>query len=180
VHDRSLARIGQSTAPSSAVYGANHAAIEEADMAKRRRRAAQGALAIGTSAAVLCVGAPGAAAQTAVTTTITCTIETVNGRPQPRQVLRTSGLAPNRDYVIFIFADSDVEDLSLDGIGWETDGSGVLTPPNFSDNPPSYFAWTVYDDTSGNGKYTPDVDRTYFRGEGTITACPQTITLSPK
>jgi hypothetical protein len=150
-------------------------------MARGRRRATQGALAIGASAAALWGGVPGAGAQTAVTTTVTCTIDQFNGTPTPHQVLRTRGLAPNRNYQIFIYADLDVEDLSLDGLGWETDGAGVLTPPHFwQEDPPTYYAWTVYDDTSGNGKYTPDVDRTYFRGEGTVTACPQTITLSPK
>ena len=146
----------------------------------RGRRVLGVALALGTSGAALGAAAGPAAAGTPVTTTATCSLVSFNGEPpRPQQRLRTTGLTPNRDYMAWVYADLDDGPFSIH-IGWSSDGSGVLELPSFSDEPPVYFALTLYDDLNANGNWDRDVDRTYFRGEGTITACPQTVTLSPK
>ena len=40
--------------------------------------------------------------------------------------------------------------------------------------------WVIYEDTDENGRWTIDVDDTIFRGDADVTACPQTVPLSPK
>jgi len=151
-------------------------------MAQRRRRVVQAAaLALGTSVVVAGSGVGPAAAGTAVTATVTCSLVSFNGDPpRPQDRLRATGLAPNRTYTNFFYADLDGGVFSLDDFGFSSNGDGVLELPSFSDEPPTYFAWTIYDDLNANGNWDPDVDRTYLHAEGTVTACPQTVTLSPK
>jgi hypothetical protein len=114
-----------------------------------------------------------------VSATVTCSLVSYNGEPpRPQQKLRATGLALNRNYQNWIYADLDNGPFTID-IGWSS-REGVIELPTFSDRPPVYFAWTIYDDLNANGRWDPDVDKTYLHAEGTITDCPQTITMSPK
>jgi hypothetical protein len=45
---------------------------------------------------------------------------------------------------------------------------------------PDDIDFVVYRDTNGNSRWDPDADDTVYKGAGTVTACPQTVTLSPK
>ena len=71
-------------------------------------------------------------------------------------------------------------------IGTPTDASGTATTPGgeasgiaFS-GPPIRVAWVAFRDRNGNVRWDDGVDETLYRGDGTVTACPQTVTLTPK
>jgi hypothetical protein len=40
--------------------------------------------------------------------------------------------------------------------------------------------WTVYRDQNNNDRYDNGTDETVYAGQRDVTACPQTVTLSPK
>ena len=45
---------------------------------------------------------------------------------------------------------------------------------------PVHVGWTDYRDTNNSGRYDDGTDETVYEGQGDVTACPQTVTLSPK
>ena len=149
-------------------------------MARGRRRTGA-RLTLGTS--VLALGAvvvAPACEPAPVSATVTCSLVSYNGEPpSPQQKLRATGLAHNRDYQFWIYADLDDGPFSIT-LGWSSTNEGALEIPTFSDEPPVYFAWTIFDDLNANGTWDRDVDRTYLHADATITDCPQTITMSPK
>jgi hypothetical protein len=71
-------------------------------------------------------------------------------------------------------------------IGTDTDAQGTATTPGGSSSGitfhgfPIDVGWIVYRDRNGNVRWDEGVDETLYRGDGTVTACPQTVTLSPK
>jgi hypothetical protein len=38
----------------------------------------------------------------------------------------------------------------------------------------------VYRDTSRNSRWDPEVDETFYRGDGSVTTCPSSVGLAPK
>ena len=146
---------------------------------RQRRRAAGAALALTASGTALgTVGLPPAGAgTTAPTTTVTCRVSSSGGETIR---IETTGLAPRTTYsTVGVIRPGN---FTVDSSGWATDEAGILATPFFGPQParPFRVAWVVYLDTDGSDRWDPDRDETLYRGDGEITACPSTVTLTPK
>jgi hypothetical protein len=76
---------------------------------------------------------------------------------------------------------SETSTVVYQGIPITTDFSGFGSTPEVSGDPPTvHISFAVYRDTNGNGRWDRDVDETLYQGHGPVTACPQTVTLTPK
>ena len=97
--------------------------------------------------------------------------------------VRMTGLPRDRgDLVFFLLMDSENERFFIDDFPVFVTAQGTYEIPSgigFSELPVRV-AWVVYADTKDNGNWDPDADDTFYRGDGTVTACPQTVTLNPK
>ena len=138
-------------------------------------------MALGTSAAALAGPWLAPAGATSAESTATCRIDSSSGTAQNSVTIQTTGLAPRTTYDILILARFDGRTFFLDDFPFTTDANGVLVSyPIPAEDPHMEIDWVVYLDTNANGNWDVDEDDTKYRGQGTVTACPQTITLSSK
>ena len=154
-------------------------------MTGRRRLGIGGAVAAATTA-VASWGAPAHAGTVSPSVQAVCNI--IEGRPAVSG--RLVDFPPNQRDLLSLFVmkgprDGRTETTAIT-IGTPTDASGTATTPGgtasgiaFS-GPPIQVAWVAFRDRNGNVRWDDGVDETLYRGDGTVTACPQTVTLSPK
>jgi hypothetical protein len=135
-----------------------------------------GGLALGISSALGLGALPAGAGTTAPTAFVDCAGNALSGR--------ITGFPPNEGFVFLaIVGHGDGSNSVYQGFSIATDESGSgntgpLTAP--AGTLPDDIDFVVYRDTNGNGRWNPDIDDTVYKGAGTVTACPQTVTLSPK
>ena len=90
-------------------------------------------------------------------------------------------LPPNATFTGFAMGKSESSTAVYQGFTLATDATGAGTTPEVSgDPPPVHIGFAVYRDTNGNFRWDPDVDDTVYRGDGPVSACPQSVTLTPK
>ena len=100
---------------------------------------------------------------------------------QPEGVLRLSGFPASESFSILTVVQQGGHSYSNDGSNITTDSTGAATFGRGQiSSLPVGVAVAIYRDTNHDGHWNPDVDDTLYRGSGTITTCPQTVTLSPK
>lgn len=144
---------------------------------RRRRRGlrAAGGLALGISS-VLAVGALPASAGTAAPTAYAdCTSSGLLGR--------ITDFPPSESFLFFArvrHEDGRAEVYQGNGISTDASGSGDTGLRAPQGTLPDDIDFVVYRDTNGNRRWDPNADDTVYKGTGTVTACPQTVTLSPK
>ena len=82
-----------------------------------------------------------------------------------------------KDGRTFTFSITIVTPTDAQGVG--TTPGGTASGITFNDAPIDV-GWLVYRERNDNGRWDEGIDDTLYRGDGTVTACPQTVTLSPK
>ncbi len=135
------------------------------------RAAAAGSLALGAATLTVWGLAPPAYGGAEPTTIVDCLDGSVSGRftgfpPDETLSLRATvhGNTVVDGYPIF-----------MDGTGAGSTGVGVPVGEL-----PAEVSATLFRDLNGNGRWNYDVDDTLYQGTGTVTSCPQSVTLSPK
>jgi hypothetical protein len=147
--------------------------------ARRRRRVAAGSLALAVSSGLGLGGARPAGAATPAASAV-CTLE--DGFNRYDVDARATGLPQDRVLDFLLIMESPDDRFFIDGIPVNVEDDGTYEIPsgiNFS-GLPVRVGWVIYEDTDGNGRWSVNRDDTIFRGDGDVTACPQTVTLSPK
>jgi hypothetical protein len=153
--------------------------VHAAPRPRRRRRQggawAAGGLALGISSALGLGALPAGAGTTAPTAFVDCSADALLGR--------ISGFPPNETFLFLaIVGHGDGSNSVYQGFSISTDESGSgntgLSAP--AGTLPDDIDFVVYRDTNPNSRWDPDSDDTVYKGAGTVTACPQTVTLSPK
>jgi hypothetical protein len=95
--------------------------------------------------------------------------------------VRSTGLPPNDRLHFFVTAKDENGSITLNGVDFFTDSSGAGgTPAGLPQELPSKIGWVVFRDRNGNNDWEVDVDENLYRGDGTVTTCPSSVTLSPK
>jgi hypothetical protein len=88
---------------------------------------------------------------------------------------------PDESFLFFASGRSETSTVVYQGNPITTDFSGFGSTPEVPGDPPTvHIAFAVYRDTNGNSRWDPDVDDTVYRGDGPVTSCPQTVTLTSK
>ena len=151
----------------------------------RRRRLMAGGAAVAASA-VVAPSAPAHAGTVAPSVQAVCNI--IEGRPAVSG--RLTDFPPNDHDLLSLFVmkgprNGRTETTTIT-ISTPTNAQGVATTPGgessgiaFSDAPIGV-AWVAFHDRNSNSRWDEGVDQTLYRGDGTVTACPQRVTLSAK
>ncbi len=146
------------------------------------RRALAGGIAVTATAVVAVWGAPAGAGTASPTAFAVCTPSDAGNRISGR----LADFPANQSFRSLMVMDGQRGGFSIDGLSTGTDANGAYTTPGGPDQGipfselPVTLGWIVYRDVNSNGRYDDQVDETVYRGDGTVTACPQTVTLSPK
>ena len=141
------------------------------------RRIAAGGVSLAVSSGLVMAGAQRAGAEEPEATAI-CTVE---GDDYDVDAHAT-GLPTDRVMDFLLIMESEDQQFFIDGFPVFVDEDGTYEIPSgihFRELPVRV-AWVIYVDTDENDRWSIDADDTIFRGEGDVTACPQTVTLSPK
>lgn len=94
-----------------------------------------------------------------------------------------TNLPASQPFLLFQSAEVGGKLSVIDGTPVTTDGTGAgSTPAGYASfaRLPVRRGLALYRDTNGNHHWDPGVDESAYRGDGTITSCPQTVTASPK
>jgi hypothetical protein len=143
------------------------------------RTIAVGGAAFGAASVVALGAAPaGAVERTAVA-------ECLTSGTQEAGRLTLSGFPANTTVNMFILLDGRaLPTIVFNGPGafLTTNSSGSVTTTGAFGPPdrPVGVGVAVYLDRDGNARWDPDRDDTLYRGDGVVTQCPETLTLTPK
>jgi hypothetical protein len=152
-----------------------HAAPRRRRGRRQRGAAAAGGVAIGVTSLLTLGALPAGAGTTAPTAFVDCTANGLFGRIES---------FPASEFFLFFarVRHEDGSDEVYQGYSIPTDASGSgdtgLSAP--TGVLPDAIDFVVYRDTNDNRRWDSGSDDTVYKGAGTVTACPQTITLSPK
>jgi hypothetical protein len=142
------------------------------------RHAAAGGVAVG-AASLLALAAPAGAVERTVVAECLVSGEQEAGR------LVLSGFPPNSTVNMFIVLDGRaLPTIVFTGPGafLTTNSTGSVTTTGQFGPPdrPVIVGVAVYRDLDGDARWDPDGDDTLYRGDGVVTRCPETLTLTPK
>ena len=143
------------------------------------RHVAVGGVALG-AASIVALAVPAGAVERTVAAE--CLVS--GGQESGRLIL--SGFPPNSTLNMFILLDGrETPPFVFNGPGnfLTTNSTGSITTTATPSGPPDRpvsVAVAVYRDGDGNSRWDPDRDETLYRGNGVVTGCPQTLTLTPK
>ena len=108
-----------------------------------------------------------------------CAVGTGNA---PVLTIKVSGFPASETFLFFTAVETSQGTLDVSqGGSVTTDETGAATIPVVGgDGLPSPVGFALYRDTNPNSRWDPNRDDTLFQGNTTVTACPQTLTVSPK
>jgi len=139
-------------------------------------------LALGVSSVLVVSGLGSPAGAQGPTAVADCTMG--SSFPElPELSGRFTDFPPNDSFLLFVLVENGDGDTSVNqGYRIFTDGNGDggSTPALPFSPLPLKVSVAVYRDLNGNRQWDPGVDDTVYRGDGTVTSCPSTVTLSPK
>ncbi len=157
---------------------------------RRRHQAVAGGVALATTVAVGGWGAPAGAGTAAPSAHAECVVN--NGEPTlgtNRVSGRLAGFQASQPFQSVIIMKGPRNGRTFNFVidfGTPTEADGTYTTPGGAANGvpftgvPVQVGWIVYRDLNNNGRYDHQTDETVYQGNGEVTACPQTITLTPK
>ena len=156
--------------------------VAHEDSTKRtwlRKGVVAGSMALGVSSVLGGGYASPAGAPPAPTAIASCT-----GTPgSPSVTAFVSSFPPSETFLWFGWVrQPDGTTVRYNGFSFTTDATGVgglgLSAPY--NGLPLNVVFAVYRDTNGNARWDPTRDDTVYEGAGTVTDCPQDVTLAPK
>jgi len=154
-------------------------AVQRSMVIRRRRQGVVRGLAVGATAlTILGSTAPASAQEAEPTTEVFCSRDNSLGS----LAARITGFPREDSFLVFGFVDGSEQGSSVyDGYVVTTDASGEGSIGPVPDGGlPADVGFVVYRDRNGNRRWDPDVDDNVYRGDGTVTDCPSSVTLSPK
>lgn len=149
--------------------------------ARLRRRFAAGAVALGVLSVAGVGGLASPAVAQAPTVVIECKLDAQNdGRPL--LVGRLSDFPGDEPYFFFgVFREGGGRTSVVNSFPFSTSATGTYSTVGGPFGlPPFRVGIAIFRDRNGNFAWDPDADDTVYRGDGTVTSCPQNVTLSPK
>ena len=151
----------------------------------KQHRVVAGGVAVAATGLIGGWGAPAHAGSVTPSVQAICTIiegsPAVSGRladfpPNQQDLLSLIVMQGPKDGRTFTFSINISTPTNAEGVGTSPGGSSSgVTFHGF----PIDVGWVVYRDRNGNVRWDDGVDETFYRGDGTVTACPQTVTLTP-
>ena len=160
------------------------------DRNRRRRTAMAGGMAAATAGLIAGWAGPAHAGTVAPSAHAVCVVN--NGEPTFGTNRVSGGLAdfePNQPFRSLITMKGPRNGRTFNfvvDITTPTAADGTWSTPGGPENGVAYsglpvtVGWIVYRDTNNNDHYDDGTDPTVYRGSGDVTACPQSVTLSPK
>ena len=144
-----------------------------------RGRVAAGSLALGVSSLVAVGGLASPVSAQAPTAVSECT-----GSPSSTNMTGSiSDFPPSETFLWFAAikrADGSVNRFQGFTISTDSTGAGAIGLSAAFGPVPLQVRFAVYRDLNGNRRWDPATDDTVYSGSGTITDCPQNVTLAPK
>jgi hypothetical protein len=158
-------------------------------MERRRTRVVAGGAAAATTAVVAGWAAPAHAGTPAPTVQAVCVVDAGEPDGSNRVSGRLQGFAANQDYNSLIVMKGERNGRTFNFVidfntptgsdgGYETPGGPENGVPYSS--LPVDVGWILYRDRNDNDSFDRNADEIVFEGNGDVTACPQTVTLSSK
>jgi hypothetical protein len=97
--------------------------------------------------------------------------------------LHISGFPSSETLNVLAVTDGRVGSPAVFKFTLTTDPTGSATSfpsPSGPPDRPVTVGVVVYRDLNGDSRWDPDTDDILYQGDGTVTECPQSVTLSPK